>query len=486
MASVRGFVQKIEAGRAGLVSVTLIHADGSTGIYVVRDIDGDPERFNERLTKIGILRDAMNRAEPVFIEHTPSDSGEEIQTAARISRDDLGPPVNLDQVAGLVVDVAVHAENAVLGDEEKHDMARIELVTTELDGLVLALDMQVPERQVAVQQLEMIRDAQTHGRLVRFIIQRGELKLSRIYAVAVDNNPNAFGDRHAQQVDGFVESLSLIRAPFASGKGGAASSFAHVRFTTAPPFTGAGNTIGLTPFTPNTIDLFVPKGSLSYELFEAGLRDNLRMRVSAVLVEEGDDSGDMNHDDTGNVGDHQGYIPGGEWSMDKRSSQPMVRALSHLVEANEGKLDTFDEKPERPTVGLAIAAELLAHLASASRPVWITIARESLDHGPDGFACSDGVPSSDLTPQSLRDLRIPYPAVWHGIGCFNPGVYRLQFKLPGVFSVSVDNEELCLHDSDVEGIKFAHTCLAGDHEVVVKLDAWICDNEFIMDIYQIR
>ena len=31
-------------------------------------IDGDPERFNERLSKLAVLRDAMNRAEPVEIE----------------------------------------------------------------------------------------------------------------------------------------------------------------------------------------------------------------------------------------------------------------------------------------------------------------------------------------------------------------------------------------------------------------------------------
>ena len=484
MASVRGFVQKIEAGRAGLVSVTLIHADGSTGVYVVRDIDGDPERFNERLTKIGILRDAMNRAEPVFIEHTSSDSGEEIQTAARISRDELDPPGELQQVAGLVVDVAVHTENAVNGDAEKHDLARIELVTTGLDVVVLILDMQVPERQVTVQQLEMIRDAQTRGRLVRFVIHQETLSgnegkmigaIGRIYAVAVDNNPNAFGDRRAQQIDGFVESLSLIHTPL---KGAAGSfSFAHVRFTTAPPFTGPGNTIGLTPFTPITIDLFVPKGSLSYELFEAGLRDNLRMRVSAVLIqEEGEpgDTGDISH-----IGDTGSMIP---YEASSGSSQPLMKTLMSL---STGMAHTVDE-PEMSTVGLAFAAELLAHLASASRPVWITIARESLDHGPDGFACTDGVPSSDLAPQSLRDLRIPYPAVWHGLGCFNPGVYRFQLQLPGSYTVLVDNEELCLHDSEVEGIKFAHACLAGDHEVIIKLDAWVCDDEFIMDIYQIR
>ncbi|HHH48210.1 MAG TPA: hypothetical protein ENK51_04910 [Gammaproteobacteria bacterium] len=492
MATVRGFVQKIEVGRAGLVRVTLIHNDGGRGEYVVRDIDGDPERFNERLTKIGILRDAMNRAEPVFIEHTPSDSGNEIQQATRISRDQLDAPQNLSTVVGLVVDVIVAAQNRTAGDAEKHDTAILRVLTTDLRAAVLTLDLQSPERLVASQQLEMIREAQTHGRLARFIISgvaekipgqdspphaaTGAVINGHILAVALDNGLDAFGDQRAQRVDGFVESLSLIRAPF-SGAAISSSSFAHVRLTTAPPFTGPGNTIGLKPFTPATLDLFVPKGSLSYKLFETGLRDNLRMQVSAVLIQDNS----TGNDDAGNP---------------KRPNDPAAAALSsdaasnhtfmrHLDRLGSGEISMVDETA-KASAGLVFATKLLANLASASRPVWITIARESLDHGPEGFACTDGVPSSDLQPQTLRDLRIPYPAAWRGLGCFNPGIYRFQFQLPGTFTVLVDNEELCLHDSDEAGIKFAHACLGGDHEVEVRLESWVCENEFIMDIYQIR
>lgn len=483
MATVRGFVQKIEVGRAGLVRVTLIHSDGSSGVYVVRDIDGDPERFNERLTKIGILRDAMNRAEPVFIEHTQSESGNEIQQAARISRDQLDSPLNLTMVVGLVVSVSVLAHNRTAGDREQHDMALVEVVTTDLGTAILELDLQSPERLVVNQQLEMIREAQTHGRLAQFFVgtknDTGYDATRRpIHAVALDNSLSAFGDQRAQRVDGFVESLSLIRAPF-SGSSGPASSFAHVRFTTAPPFTGPGNTIGLTPFTPMTLDLFVAKGSLSYELFEAGLRDNLRMQVNAILIKDGDsgNSDDASHGDVGSTND-TGYDAPATASI-------AYTAMARLNRLETGEMSTVDEVAQA-TMGLVFAAKLLAHLASASRPVWITIARESLDHGPEGFACTDGVPSSDLQPQTLRDLRIPYPAAWRGLGCFNPGVYRFQFKLPGGFRVLVDNEELCLHDSDEAGIQFAHACLGGDHDVEIRLESWVCDNEFIMDVYQIR
>ena len=91
MANKQGFVFKIEIGRAGLVSVDIIHADGSRGTYVIEDLDADPERFNDRLSKLAILRDAMNRAEPVHIEHVSGEAGQVIERVARISRDELDP-----------------------------------------------------------------------------------------------------------------------------------------------------------------------------------------------------------------------------------------------------------------------------------------------------------------------------------------------------------------------------------------------------------
>jgi hypothetical protein len=130
--------------------------------------------------------------------------------------------------------------------------------------------------------------------------------------------------------------------------------------------------------------------------------------------------------------------------------------------------------------------QLLTALASASRPVWIQISRHSLDEGPAGDRCTEGLPSSDLSPQGLRDLHIPYTAEWAGHGCFNPGVYRLQFGLDVEFEVQIDCKPLCLHASADGTVRFAHACLHGDHEVRVVLKGWTCKKTFEMDVYRIR
>ena len=135
---------------------------------------------------------------------------------------------------------------------------------------------------------------------------------------------------------------------------------------------------------------------------------------------------------------------------------------------------------------LVRGVQLLTALASASRPVWIQISRQSLDEGPAGDRCTEGLPSSDLSPQGLRDLHIPYTAEWTGHGCFNPGVYRLQFGLDVEFEVQIDCKPLCVHASADGTVRFAHACLHGDHEVRVVLKGWTCKKTFEMDVYRIR
>jgi hypothetical protein len=458
----RGFVQRIEIGRAGLVVVTLLHEDGATAEYHIRDLDADPERFNERLSKLGVLRDAMTRGEPVEIECSREDKAGAprlIERATRITRDSGWLAQHLETLDALVADVSVFAENRAAAAGEKADTAKVSVITGELTRRELTLDLQIPERDVAGAQLKIILEAKQQGMPLRFYV---DSENQRITGVATDASLQQFGRDNGTVLDGFVEALSLVLTV------GGTDDLAVVRFITAPPFSGAGNVVALTPFTPDILDLLVFRESTNYKLFEAGLRDNLRMRVKVLTVA----GGYKERQPKGKADESAGGAPAAVAKKSKAGSYAGMAAT------------TGDE--ERPEIVFVTGAELLAPLASASRPVWIKISRKTLDEGPDGFECTVGVPSSDLSPQTLRDLRLPYPAVWTGWGCFNHGVYRFQFDLPGPFEISVDGKPLCLHDADIGGIKFAHACLGGEHEVKVKVENWTCDKQFIMDVYRIR
>lgn len=464
MPTTRGFVRKIEMGRAGLVSIDLIQQDGSSAIFTIPDLDADPERFNERLSKLGLLRDAMNRAEPVELEYTTNGkTGNVIDRVARISRDTLGPVTSgLTVVVGVVLGYTLHTENTGTATGETPDTAQVNVLTTAPSIEQLVLDMQAPEREVCAEQFTIIREAHSHGQPLRFLVEtRPDTQIRRIVAVGTGTD----ADRRQQpqaEVNGFVESLGIIPPLLAVSVLG---NLAYVRFTTAPPFTGAGNTVGLAPFTPETIEMFVLKNSPAYALFEAGLRDNLRMRVHGVTL-----------------GVDRDKEPGGDINGGTRVNGNGAK----LKDAVEAAAAAAEGDATKGYPNWAVTVELLAPIASASRPVWIDIKRDTLLNGPDGGSCTDGVPSSDLSPRSLRDLRLPYPAVWRGLGCFNHGVYRFQLKLPSEFTLTIDGKPLCLHESSEKGVMLAHACLGGDHVVAVEIDEWRCDSEFVMDVYRIR
>ncbi|MGZ8254812.1 MAG: hypothetical protein ACXWVT_08170, partial [Burkholderiaceae bacterium] len=108
MPIIRGFVERLEIGRAGLVVASLRHDDSSTKDYQIADLDADPERFNERLSKLGVLRDAMTRAEAVEVEYSADGEGPRtLDRVARITRDGLLANSGTQRVQGMVIGVTV-------------------------------------------------------------------------------------------------------------------------------------------------------------------------------------------------------------------------------------------------------------------------------------------------------------------------------------------------------------------------------------------
>ncbi len=478
MATTRGFVERIEVGRGGLVKVGVVEGDASRSTYVVSDIDGDPERFNERLTKVAVLRDAMNRAEPVEIEHVAGEFGREIERVARISRDALDPPITVEQVSGLVLQVVVQSRNALQGAAEAHDDAQVFVLG--LDGSVVALrlDLQAPERLVAKAQLEVITDAHARGTLCRFLVNRPN-DAAGVDILAVAAGDAFAGDRDQRvSVSAFVESLGLI---LPSGGGLAAAALAATRVTTAPEFTGPGGTLDPGPFTPVELELYVAKGSLTYQLVEAGLRDNLRMRLAYLPIKGRDPKQDKPAEKPSRKKKENEDEQGGAVVFrDASYAAELAKRYGSYVEGSEG-----GAAEGSPTRALLLAAELLAPLASASRPVWIRIDREMLDRGPEA-ECVPGLPSSSLKTQTLRDLRIPYPAQWIGLGCFNHGVYRFQLTAPPDATLRVGGDEICLYATADDGTRAGYACVDGDALVTVEIPAYTCDTEFDLDVYRIR
>jgi hypothetical protein len=455
MPSIRGFVERLEIGRGGMAAASLLHDDGTRANYVIRDLDADPERFNERLSKFALLRDAQNRAEPVEIEYEEGDGGRVVERVTRITRDALELASATRTARVMIVGVAVSSENRTASQAETADAAQVFTLSETGAVQLYILNLQIPERGVAEAQLNLIRAAQVSGETIGLFVSE---KTRRITGVQVGGaTDSAGGGGGADVSDGFVESIA-----HATTQGGLAGTV-RVEFTTAPPFVAAGQVVALIPFLPALRTYLVVIGSPEYELFLTGLRHKLRMRIFASVFRP-----------------HRSDEPG---PVDPPDRNPDTPPSGLRVNIREG-VDATAETP-RQSLALVRGAQLLHALASASRPVWVRVSRKSLDVGPE-TGCTEGLPSSDLTPRGLRDLHIPYQAEWIGWGCFNHGVYRFQFNLKTPFQIYIDDRLLCVHASEDGTAQFAHACLECEHEVRVVLSGWTCEQDFIMDVYRIR
>ncbi len=453
MSTQRGFVEALEIGRGGLASAFLLHGDGSRATYMIADLDADPERFNERLSQLGLLRDAMDRAEPVEVEF--DGDGRAITRVRRLTRDALEPPRETDRVSGLVVGIKVEIINRPDAPEPTDRATLVLLVGSAIQRY--AIQMQTPERSTAETMVEIARNAQATGESVTIDFDAKQRTVLAIECGRAGDivSDNAGDDRFA----GFVESIGHTPA----------TDMMMISMVTAPSFSADGNYVELTPFTPVGRSLLVVRGAPEYALFEAALRDGLRMGVLAIGRKDQAVEPEIQADKPA-AGVAKGQ-PAGTPTGGSRSAIQVS-----LLDGADGK-----------SVGaeLVRGATLLAPLCSASRPVWIQVDRRALDVGPDAD-CAEGLPTNDLRPRTLREIDLPYRAVWRGIGCFNHGVYRFELAPGTEFAIFVDDEALCIHSDEETGTRFAHACLHGEHEVRIELDGWSCRKRFNMDVYRIR
>lgn len=465
MPTERGYVEKLGVGRAGLVEASVMHPDNSTATYMIADLDADPERFNERLSKLGILRDAMDRAEPVEIEFAETDDDvRAIDGVMRITRDELRRNTEGGAAEGLIVAIGAAHEPVIFSDREVTDRVQFFLLTdTGLEAY--SIPVQYPERATARAMIDIARDAYASGTPV---------------SVGYDAETFYVTTILRQQAAGFTRTESV--APFSAFveeiTHTPASTLMRVEVTTAPEFQGDGNVVPLGPFAPERRVLAVIYQSPEYELLEAALRDRLRVELHTSRQRrriDGEDGEEMQD----NVGRDREEAAIGSIRREAMAS------LATAMEATPAAMND-SRVPLRDADVYMLRGVTLQHaLCSATRPVWIEINRRALDVGPEE-ECAEGLPSSDMRPRTIRELDLPYVAVWIGHGCFNHGVYRIQIATDRSLRVLVDGEEICLHAGDDGEAWFGHACLDGDHEVQVEFEDWRCRATFDMDMYRIR
>lgn len=474
------YVLDLSMGRAGLATATLVPVSGSTNLTVhVSDVDAEPERFNERLTKIALLRDAMNRAEPVRVTTVEGKSGLEVDEVTRVTRDWLLAEGKPEVAVGLVLNLRTLARHGTSSAGEASDITQVTLYDPAGARFVTsALSLQMQERGTADAILATLTEGLHAGTAVRLDLMRDPRSKTTWIVGATEQR----GQAVEQVIDGFVESLGLRMA----GRW----PLAEVYITTAPRLIGPRRVVDPALFTPDRVLLLVPQGSQMATWLERALAESRRVRIGHVILGASEQAEPGVSDLDASLDDG---VPG-------ETSDPAVTDL---------------------TASLLTSLVVMAPHASAARPVWTCVRQEALEQ-PPSIECIPGTPA---TIASVGGLQVPHRAAWEGTGCFVHGVYRIQVISPVQPVILVDGVAPCCPvgiplekakeevtaelaagrlESGLQRIAYqetvsiskarttpdlqvwmVHICVEGSHTVRIAFDAWRCGYRLALDVFRV-
>lgn len=445
MPTFRGFVESIEARGDGWIEfvVHAVHAGGERGTFFIRDLDGDQTQTNRRLSKLGLLRDALSSVLPVQLQYTETDNQgnitDDLTVFPRPFFEGRGPG---RAVSGTVIGVSVierGPESSATPYRDESDLAFAEILTDTGSVERVLVDLQRPDALTGHAFLRILQRGFETRRPVELSISTGLAEpkgVDRVRQFEADRIPAGFvlnaGWKFVEpaELTYIVAFLERIGQRYESYDCDNPLYLSHlsVVYTTAPKQYPSGDVSEDGSFVASSGEARVHCDSPLLEVLKAALRDGLQVELG--LDEE---------------------------------------ATIHEV-------------------------VLVSHLGSAARPIWIEVHRSTHTDTPARLLC-DNVPTIRAVDGSQLD-EIPRSVDWNGKAYFNEGIWRFVILAANPTSLLVDGEEIC-PDPPVQpggtgyyqarrAARTVHAYLNGVHSIAIRVDDHTCAAPFRLHVYRIR
>lgn len=448
MATYRGFVDSVQIRDDGWVEfvVQAVHAGNARKTFFIESLDGEVESANRRLGQLSLLRDALARTLPLEVEYEDDpESGALVEDLTVTPRPSIEGRRGTRRIEGVVIGVALTErgpESASSPYRDEADLAGATLLTA--DGTVeqVLLDLQRPDALTGHAMLKLLQAAHRTRRPVAVLVTaeaRGDQRrVSRDVAAAGKLTP------------GYVQACEWLTVP---------------------------------EELLDEVVAFVERLGQRYESFDASEASALsNVRVTYTTAPEQTPDGD--------VSENGSFVP--------QTLEAWVHDDSPLLDRLEAALR------DRLQVRLGLngsevhAVDVIGHLGSAARPIWIQVERRVLEPG-EGSARCDNVPTIQTpTPETFGEL--PVALSWTGYGYFNEGIWRFVIRTPAHVDLRIDGE-LCpcgespdrppgeaaaLVSSDEPAPVVCHAYLSGLHRAELILTGRTCSQPFQLRAYRIR
>jgi len=467
MAIYRGFIRSLQIRDDGWVEFVLqaVHAGNSLQTFFIRDLDGDILKAHKRLAHLSLLRDALARILPVEVEYDAGgEQGNIVEDLTVYPRPSIDGRLPGRRIEGVVIGLLIRERGPESGTSPYRDEADLAGVTLLTDAGTLEqvlLDLQRPDAMTAHAMLGLLREAHRTRRPVVVLVSTN-----------LRDQPGP-RDRAAEATLG----TSAVAAA-ATGAGGKIADIIE-----------ACEWVTVTDETLDYLSAFIERLGQRYESYEADEAPALsHVRVLYTTAPGQTPEGD--------VSDNGAFTQQTAEAWVHDDSPLLVRLEAALRDKLQVKLGLKDTKVHE--------VEIVGHLGSAARPIWIQIYRVVLPPVSDVGVC-ENVPTI-RTPAGSDFNELPYSIAWRGLAYFNEGIWRFVIRSAEDIKLLVDGETPCcdqpstsyaVETGSVEytsasnfgrdrGSRQCHAYLNGMHRVELILSGHTCGQPFQLLTYRIR
>ncbi len=459
MATLRGFVETIEVRGDGWCSIALdaVNAGNTLQTFFIPNLDGDLTQNNKRLGQLSLLRDALARVLPVEIDYTSSaDQGNLIDDVVIHPRPSIDVRPGTVTVDGVVIGLSVN-ELWPQSDSSPYldapDVANVIVLTDAGDVQGLLLDLQRPDPFTAQAELRLLRMAYRSRRPVELLVSADNSEPANPTAggnVPKKTAASAAKPSDTQNGTGYIQATRFLALPesdlryvyafierlgqrYESFTSTAAPAISHVKvvYTTAPGQTPEGDVSDNGSFTPQRLTAWVHDDSPLLVRLDTALRDNLQVKLGL----------------------------------------PVVQTQGDNAKANPAQADQIHE------------VELVSHLGSAARPLWIVEDCKFTACDSSDSSCTN-VPTVQ-GPSAVSFTSIARSMSWQGKGYFQEGIWRFVLGTGISGEIKIDGKAVCCSRPDQTNL-LEHAYLKGLHCVEIELCGVTCASTFTIQIYRIR
>lgn len=452
----RGLVRSIETRDDGWVEVILIsvHAGNVPHTLFIEDLDGDLTQVHRRLAKLALLRDALARTLPVEVAFEETDhQGDLIQDVTILRTRSIEGRRGNWWVKGHVIGLSV------LERGPEQDLSPY---TDEADRAITAILLDDGTIVSYIVDLQRPHVGTGHAILEMLAESRRSRRVLRLQIAPV-----------------VVKDETMDDGGFIVGADWPALEPKELDEEVAFIERLGQHSESLSPTTPALVE---------------------RVWVKYTTAPDQNPEGD--------ISENGSFLPERKEVWVHQDSPLLGRLLAALRDSLQVKIGLLDNEIH--------AVELVSHLGSAARPIWITFGGEPLCEEVDEICRNE--PTIHPPTKEVLDV-IPQSVLWRGSAFFNEGIWRFVVYSPSRVELLIDGKEPCGERIQTEALTadtyptvqtnahmsidrpttafrgredrqmdalMVHVYLNGLHTVEFKIHGRTCNTQFRVLIYRIR